>query len=107
MSLLARNIDVPIIQRISEERRGQWMSGRQAAVSVTPSRDAKDGTGAVLESGGRRGGHRNQGFFRGLPVNYFYPSFYKYMLSVCVPGSVSGTEDPASWSMISLPSVTS
>ena len=107
MSLLARNIDVPIIQGISEERRGAVDVTKASSSVCHPFRGAKDGTGAVLESGGRRGGHRNQGFFRGFLVNYFYPSFYKYMLSVCVPGSVSGTEDPASWSMISLPSVTS
>lgn len=107
MSLLARNIDAPIIWGICEERRGA-MDIRQASSSVCrPFRDASNGTGAVLESGGEGEGTEIKNFSGAFQSTAsILPSFHKYMLSICVPGSVSGAEDPAAWSMISLPSVT-
>lgn len=106
MSLLARNIDAPITWGICEERGA--MDIRQASSSVCHLfRDASNGTGAVLESGGEGEGTEIKNFSGVFQsTTSILPSFHKYMSSICVPGSVSDAEDPASWSMISLPSVT-
>lgn len=53
MSLLARNIDVPLMWGICEERRrGEWVSGRQAAVSATALEMLSMELGAMSEGGG-------------------------------------------------------
>lgn len=52
-SLLARNIDVPLMWDIHEERRREeWVSGRQASVSATALEMLSMELGAMSEGGG-------------------------------------------------------